>query len=162
MSKIIHNHEPKQYTRLQIQSKPVVFTDNFTLYPGSIYGRYSENGTDVFFVCDNYALIRGCLPVHVYRRNLWRLEMLPQSHYVYREVKNTVLKLGYVPKVTTEFLTETELKNMMSHDRRHKGGSGASRINNNQINNPLQWNEVTELAHWYGKGNASVVACNIR
>lgn len=39
----------------------------------------------------------------------------------------------------------------------HKKGTG-SRINTYQINNPLRWNEVTETAHWYGHGNASVVA----
>ena len=31
-------------------------------------------------------------------------------------------------------------------------GSG-SRIITYQINPPLKWNEVTELAHWEGKGN---------
>ena len=40
--------------------------------------------------------------------------------------------------------------------------TSGSRINTHQINNPLRWNEVTETAHWYGKGNASVVASNIR
>lgn len=50
---------------------------------------------------------------------------------------------------------------LMRHERHHKKGSG-NRICTNQINGPLKWKEVTEIAHWEGKGNASVVAASIR
>ena len=53
-----------------------------------------------------------------------------------------------------------DCQNMMKSYALHKKGTG-SRINTYQINSPLHWNEVTETAHWYGHGNASVVASNI-
>lgn len=51
---------------------------------------------------------------------------------------------------------------LMKHERCHKKGSGGNRICTNQINGPLKWKEVTEIAHWEGVGNASVVAASIR
>lgn len=59
-------------------------------------------------------------------------------------------------------LSFLDYENMMCHDRRHKKSGGGSRINTHQINQPLRWNEVTEDAHWYAHGNASVVANNAR
>lgn len=57
-------------------------------------------------------------------------------------------------------------KSMMKHDTVHKKGSG-SRICDNQINGPLKYKQVTELAYWenldnFHSGNASVVAAGIR
>lgn len=55
---------------------------------------------------------------------------------------------------------------MMKHDSLHKKGNG-SRICDNQINGPLKYKQVTELAYWenlddFHSGNASVVAAGIR
>ena len=70
-------------------------------------------------------------------------------------------KLGRTPIVDKADLTFDNVRNMMKHSALHKKGSGA-RINTYQINPPLQWNEVTELAHWEGKGNAGRIANDIR
>lgn len=70
-------------------------------------------------------------------------------------------KLGRTPVVDKVDLTFDQVQNMMKHSALHKKGSG-SRINTYQINPPLQWNEVTELAHWEGKGNAGRIANDIR
>lgn len=59
-------------------------------------------------------------------------------------------------------MTFSDYENMMRHERKHKKSGGGSRIYTNQINSPLRWKDVTEEAHWYGSGNASVVANNAR
>ena len=46
-------HEPKFYVRL-CKGKSVNFPDNFTIYPGSIYGRFQDSkGKRIFWVCDS-------------------------------------------------------------------------------------------------------------
>lgn len=158
MSKI---HKEKFYVRL-CSGKSVNFPENFRVYPGSIYGRYTDsNGIKLLWVCDSYKTISGKLAVHFYNGYEWNLCMISTTHPCYKWVKCAIEKIGYVPKIQTETLSFSELQNMMKHDRYLKKGSG-SRINTHQINGPLKWNEVTEIAHWYGHGNASVVATNIR
>jgi len=83
------------------------------------------------------------------------------DHPCYKWVKSVCEKLGYIPKIQRENLSFDDCQSMMKSYALHKKGTG-SRINTYQINNPLRWNEVTETAHWYGHGNASVVASNIR
>lgn len=154
-------HEPKFYVRLCYRN-PVNFPGNFKVYSGSIYGRYSDlNGKPIFWVCDNYAFINGKLPIHIYDGIHWKLCLVDQTHSCYKWVKYAIEKIGKVPKVELENLRHKDYSNLMKANTRHKKGSG-SRINTHQINQPLRWNEVTELAHWNGKGNASVVAAGIR
>lgn len=158
MSKI--KHEQKFYVRL-CQGKTVNFPDNFIVYPGSIYGRYSENNKRIFWVCDSYILENGKLPVHIFNGSYWKLCMVSSNHPCYKYVKFAVESLGKIPKIRKENLSFDDCKDMMKTYSLHKKGNG-SRINTHQINQPLRWNEVTEIAHWHGKGNASVVASNIR
>ena len=159
MSKI--KHEPKFYVRL-CQGRPYTFTGNFTIYPGSIYGRFADkNGKSVFWVCDSYALKDDKLPVHIFNGNYWKFCFVSSEHPCYKWVKSAIEQLGKIPKVETETITHKDCENMMKTYSMHKKGTG-SRINTHQINPALKWNEITEIAHWYGKGNASVVACNIR
>lgn len=154
------HHAPKFYVKFT-QEKSALLQGMY-VYIGSIYGRYSDsNGKACFWICDNYALVNGKLPIHFNDGNGWKLLFVSSAHPCYKWVKTMILDLGYVPKIQKEAFSENQIKNMMKHDRYLKKGSG-SRIYTNQINNPLRWNEVTELAHWYGKGNASVVASNIR
>jgi hypothetical protein len=158
MSKI--NHAPKCYVRFA--SGKVNFPDNFQVYKGSIYGRFSNAaGMPIFWVCDNYALVEGRLPVHIYNNGIWKLSFVEPSHPCYKWVKEAIEKMGKVPSIEKRFVSGRDIKALMHQEPRHKKGNG-SRINTHQINQPLRWNEVTELAHWNGKGNASVVACNIR
>ena len=152
-------HAPKFYVRLCTKQAETV--GNFTVYSGSIYGRFSENGLPVFWVCDNYTLVRGNLPVHICRNGEWKLMYVSPEHPCFLWVKTALSELGKVPVIDRENLCCSQVASMMNHDRRHKKGTGA-RINTHQINQPLKWNEVTELAHWHGKGNASVVASNFR
>jgi hypothetical protein len=154
-------HEPKFYVRL-CKGKSVIFPNNFIIFPGSIYGRFSDvKGRKFLWVCDSYTLENGKLPVHIFNGNQWKLCMVPAQHPCYKWVKSVIESLGYVPKINREIITIDDCENMMKTYSLHKKGTG-SRINTHQINNPLQWKEVTEDAHWYGKGNASVVASNIR
>lgn len=140
----------KQYVRLA--RKTVNFPNKFKIYPGSIYGRQDN----IFWVCDCFKTINGKLPVHIYEAE-WRIMFVDRTCPIYKWVQSAIFQLGYKPEIVTEKINYVEL---MKHDRRHKKGSG-SRIYTNQINGPLKWNEVTEAAHWFGHGNASVVASNI-
>lgn len=159
MSKI--KHESKLYIRL-CRGKAYTFIGDFIIYPGSIYGRFPDkNGKSIFWVCDNYVLKSGKLPVHIYNGNYWKLCLVSEEHQCYKWVKAAINKLGKIPKVETEIITQKDCENMMKTYALHKKGTG-SRLNTHQINSVLKWDEVTELAHWHGKGNASVVACNIR
>lgn len=159
----IHHHEPKFYIRL-CNGKPTVFPENFKVYSGSIYGRFQDNtGNRIFWVCDSYCFINGKLPIHIYsnKSKEWKLCMTSPEHPCYKWVKSAILSLGYVPKVQNNSMSFKDYENLMKTYSTHKKGSGC-RINTHQINAPLKWNEITEIAHWYGKGNASVVANNIR
>lgn len=159
MSKI--KHESKFYVRFS-GKESVNFPANFTVYPGSVYGRFSNSeGKKIFWVCDCYQTVNGKLPVHIFNGSYWKLSLINANHPCYKWVKIACEKLGYIPKPNTENLSFEECKEMMKSYALHKNGTG-SRINTHQINNPLQWNEVTEYAHWYGKGNASVVANGMR
>ncbi len=149
-------HKPKFYVKLA--GFPVSLPGNFQVYTGSIYGRCMVESKSVFWVCDNYALINEKLPIHIYDGNFWKLIFVSSTHLCYKWVKNMVENLGQLPYVDKEKVDFSELMKTYSL---HKKGSG-SRINTNQINQPLRWNEVTEIAHWYGKGNASIVACSIK
>ena len=153
-------HAQKFYVR--VCNKSALLVDDFPVYAGSIYGRYTNaNGNAVFWVCDSYALIDGKLPIHIHDGNHWKFCLAEADHPCYKWVKIVIGKLGRIPKVDRENLRKNDYANLMKHDSLHKKGSG-SRINTHQINQPLRWREVTEIAHWYGKGNASVVASNIR
>lgn len=154
-------HEPKFYIRL-CKGKSVNFPCNFTVHPGAIYGRFQDKqGKRVFWVCDDYRLTNGKLPINIFDGTRWTLCLANADHPCYQWVKFACEKLGKIPKIQKETITFDNCKNMMKANCLHKKGTG-SRINTHQINNPLRWNEVTEDAHWYGKGNASVVASNIR
>ena len=153
-------HPEKFYVRFA--TKSVIFPENFRVFQGSIYGRFSENGKSVFWVCDNYTINHGKLPVHIYSGEYWKLCLVSSDHPCYKWVKYAIQKLGKIPFVSREEnISHKDCENMMRTYTRHKKGNGG-RINTYQINQPLRWNEVTEIAHWHGKGNASVVACNIR
>ena len=153
-------HVEKQYTRFLQKGNPVIFPDNFRVYPGSIYGRYTDTkGNRIFWVCDQYNLVEGKLPVHIYN-GYWKTLLVSSDHPCYKWVKKVVESLGRIPEVTMENLTFKDCKSMMKSPCLHKKGTG-SRLNTYQINAPLKWNEVTEIAHWNGKGNASVVASSI-
>lgn len=151
-------HEPKFYVRYC--TKPFNFPNNFRVYVGSIYGRYTENGNTVFWVCDNYTTIDGKLPIHFCNGNRWKSVLVGENHSCYKWVKFAINKIGKVPKIDRENLKHENYAELMKTYSRHKKGSGG-RINTHQINQPLHWNEVTELAHWNGKGNASMVANSI-
>lgn len=154
-------HEPKFYVRLCTKN-PVNYPGNFRVYSGSIYGRFSDStGKPIFWVCDNYATVNGKLPVHIYDGTFWKLNFVDASHPCYQWVKIAIQKIGKIPKIDKENMCHEDYSELMKTYSRHKKGSGC-RINTHQINQPLRWNEVTELAHWHGKGNASIVACNIR
>lgn len=156
-----HEHAPKFYVRIVPRNaEPVNFLNNFKVYPGSIYGRFEENGTRIFWVCDNYHFTKNAMQIHIFTGSYWKNVIVNANHPCYKYVMISLRKLGYIPKVRREIITFDDCRNLMKADARHKKGTG-SRINTNQINNPLRWNEVTEIAHWYGKGNASVVASNI-
>ena len=152
-------HQPKFYVRLA-QAR-TVYPDNFQVYQGSVYGRFChKNGKRYFWVCDNYALIDGKLPVHVYNGKDWTLCRVDSSHPVYQWVKSMIENLGYIPKVQKVVVSTDACSQLMKTNSRHKKGTGG-RINTHQINNPLQWREVTELGHW-ANCPASVVGNNIR
>lgn len=152
-------HAPKTYVRYAINK--AIFPDNFTIYPGSIYGRYTVNNSPIFWVCDQYYLVKGKLPVHIYNGIYWEIHLISKNHPCYQWVLKVIRDLGKIPKIQHESLEFNDYKEMMKTYSRHKKGVG-SRINTRQINQPLKWNEVTEYAHWYGKGNASIVANSIR
>lgn len=153
-------HEPKFYVKLA--KNPVNFVGNFRVYPGSIYGRCTDvAGAPIFWVCEQFNFSDSTLPVHVFDGTSWKLSRVPASHPCYKWVKSAIHILGFIPNVDVECITFEDTRGMMKHYSLHKKGSGA-RICTNQINPVLRWNEVTETAHWYGKGNASVVASNIK
>lgn len=140
-------------------AESVIFPDNFKVYPGSIYGRYSENGKRIFWVCDNYHFTREAMQIHIFNGKYWKNEIINANHPCYKWVVASLRKLSYIPKVQRETITLEDCHNLMKANTCHKKGSG-SRINTNQINNPLRWREVTELGHWAGRP-ASVVANSI-
>lgn len=144
------------------QYNSVNLVGGFEVYKGSIYGRYTENGNAIFWVCDNFKRTPdGRLPVHVFKGEHWEYALLPKGHLIRKWVNYAILKIGKVPVVINPRVYNARPEDLMKASRKHKKGSG-QREHRYQVNNPLQWNEVTEIAHWYGKGNASVVACNIR
>lgn len=157
-------NDSKQYVRYANNMR-IKFPGNFIIDPGSTYGRFQgKDGKPVFWVCDSYILVNKKLPIHIFNGMYWELVSVPADHVIYQCVVSMCKQLGRVPNVGMEILKSMktqDFQDYMKHDRRHKKGSG-SRISTNQINNVLRWNEVTEIAHWYGKGNASVVATNIR
>ena len=154
-------HETKFYVRYA--QKQTNLLD--TIAPkGAIYGRYSENGNQIFWICDCFKIDRnGNLRVYLYKDSEWSIELADANHPIYKWVKTAVNKLGFIPTVVSvrnakQYNAPTA--ELMKTYSRHKKGNG-SRINNRQINQPLRWNEVTETAHWFGQGNASVIASNI-
>lgn len=149
------------YTRL-CTSKPGLFPGNFKIYVGALYGRFhDENGNSVFWVCDNYALIKGKIPVHIYDGAEWRLVYVDKANRIYQSIKRAILTIGRVPRVESAVISFADYRQMMKTEPRHKKGTG-SRIYTNQINGALKWREVTELAHWEGRGNASMMAEGMR
>lgn len=160
MPKNNHVHAPKFYVRL-CKGTVTNLPCDFKVLPGAIYGRYTnENEKRVFWVCDDFALFNGKLPVHIFC-GYWQDVLVNADHPIYKWVKSACEKLGYIPTVQRENLSFDSCKSMMKTYALHKKGTG-SRINTHQINNPLEWNEVTEEAHWYGKGNAGWTVSNIR
>ena len=154
-----YSHPAKEYCRIN-HGENITFPDNFKIFPGYCYGRFSDNGNTVFFVCTKYILKSRKLPVYVYIDNGWTMRYFSQESYIYKQVKSVIERYGKIPKIQKEFITFKDCESMMQTYTRKKKSSGG-RINTHQINTPLKWNEVTEIAHWHGKGNASVVACNI-
>ena len=155
-----HNHAPKFYVRIVPRNAElVIFPNNFKVFPGSIYGRYSENGKRIFWACDNYNFTHEAMQIHIFDGTYWKCEIVKANHPCYKWVVISLKKLGYIPKVQREIITFDNCQQLMKANARHKKGSG-SRINTNQINNPLRWREVTELGHWIGRP-ASVVANSI-
>ena len=152
-------HAPKFYVRLC--NEHVIYPQNFTVFPGAIYGRFCAKNGNVLWVCDNYSMIDGKIPVHFFFNEKWKLCFVGENHPCYQWVKSVIEKLGRVPEIRKEKLGREVCESLMKNNSLHKKGTG-SRINTHQINQPLRWNEGTEIAHWHGKGNASVVASNIR
>jgi hypothetical protein len=155
-------HAPKQYTKYA--KNPFIFVNDFNVYAGSIYGRCIDGtGTTVYWVCDNYATTNNKLYIHYCtdRRNNWELIRISPAHPCYKLVKTMLQKLDKIPYIDKDNLNEKTITHMMKHYSRKKKSQG-TRINTNQINQPLRWNEVTEEAHWACQGNCSVVANAIR
>lgn len=154
-------HAPKFYVRLA--TKPVMFPENFVVHTGSFYGRFQNaNGEKVFWVCDDFRKVNGAYSVHVLAENQKaKWEYICASAKIQQLITVGLRKLDRTPVVDKADLTFDDVRGMMKHSALHKKGSG-SRINTYQINPPLKWNEVTELAHWEGKGNASRFANDIR
>jgi hypothetical protein len=86
---------------------------------------------------------------------------------VTRMIWSAYVKTGKRKINTDNFITDEQAVDMMKcKNTVHKSGSG-TRINNNTINNPVQYKQVTSYAYWANlydvkSGNASVVASNIR
>lgn len=154
-------HAPKFYVRLA--TKPVMFPENFVVHTGSFYGRFQNaNGEQVFWVCDDFKKVNDAYSVHILTENKKaKWEYGSASAKIQQFITIALRKLGRTPIVDKADLTFDNVRNMMKHSALNKKGSGA-RINTYQINPPLQWNEVTELAHWEGKGNAGRIANDIR
>lgn len=161
VNKYDHIHAPKFYVRYA-QRKPVNFPLNFQVYPGSIYGRYQDkNGNQVFWICENFRKTsQGYQILFSNGKDGWFSTTTDSNSTIYKYITIAIRKLGFIPTVnkTHERVDYAQLMRTYSC---HKKGTG-SRINTRQINNPLQWNEVTEDAHWFGKGNASVIGNNCR
>ena len=154
-------HAPKFYVRLA--TKPVMFPENFLVHTGSFYGRFQNTeGKQVFWVCDDFKKVNGAYSVHVLTEDeKAKWDYRTASAKIQQLITVSLRKLGRTPIVDKADLTFDNVRNMMKHSALHKKGSGA-RINTYQINPPSQWNEVTELAHWEGKGNAGRIANDIR
>lgn len=140
---------------------PTVIVGKKPLFKGSIYGRYYKNHKPYWWMCEDYELIDGHLPILIFKEKRWRRQLVDCTHPCYKWVKKTVEKLGRIPVVDKEPHSFKDVEQLMKTYSLHKKGTG-SRINTNQINNPLKWNEVTQEAHWYGHGNASIVANGCR
>ena len=158
---ISHVHVPKFYVRYA-QRKPVNFPLDFQVYPGSIYGRYQDkNGIQVFWICENFRKTsQGYQILFSNGKDGWNSMAVSKDSTIYKYITIAIRKLGFVPTVNRTH-ERVDYAQLMKTYSCHKKGTG-SRINTRQINNPLQWNEVTEDAHWFGKGNASVVGNNCR
>lgn len=153
-------HNPKFYVRYA-QCKANVL--DFVAPKGAIYGRFSDSkGNPVYWVCDYFKTDKyGNLSVYVNIDGEWSIRVARENSKIYNWVKYAVNKLGFIPVVDDKKVWNEKPSELMKTYSRHKKGTG-SRINTNQINESLRWNEVTEIAHWYGKGNASVIANGIR
>lgn len=128
MAKI--EHAPKFYVRLR-KGTPCKLPEDFTVFPGSVYGRYARSGDKsnyVFWVCDCYQLINGKLPVHIYNNGNWKLELCTPTHPCYKYVQSVLLSLGKVPKVESDYMSFSTVQNLMKHDRKRKCGSGGVRL----------------------------------
>lgn len=152
-------HAPKFYVRYA-QCKANVL--DFVAPKGAIYGRFSDvKGNPVYWVCDYFKTDKnGNLSVYVNVDGEWSIRVARENSEIYKWVKYAVNKLGFIPVVDDKKVWNEKPSELMKTYSRHKKGTG-SRINTNQINESLRWNEVTEIAHWYGKGNASVVGNSI-
>lgn len=157
----VHNHTPKMYVRFA-QKKPVIFPGSFTVFPGSIYGRFQDkNGVTVFWVCENcknFKSNKGFEVLFSDGKTGWNVTHVKKGTQIHTWILAAIEKLGFAPAVNKESVDYNAL--MKAYYLRKKGTG--SRINTHQINNPLQWREVTEDAHWAFSGNASVVANAIR
>ena len=153
-------HAPKFYVRYAQHKTNVL---DLTAPKGAIYGRFSDDkGNPVYWICDYFKTDKnGNLSVYVNTNGEWSIHVAAENSKIYNWVKTAVNKLGFIPVVDNAKIYNEKPSELMKTYSRHKKGTG-SRINTNQINNPLRWNEVTVEAHWLGKGNASVVANGIR
>ena len=135
---------------------------DMTTPKGAIYGRYSENGKQIFWFCDYFKVDKnGNLPVYINISGEWSADLVNANHPIYKWVKYAVNWLGFIPVIERKSVYNAKPSDLMRTYSLHKKGNG-SRINTHQINQQLRWREVTEVAHWYGKGNASVVANSIK
>lgn len=153
-------HAQKFYVRYAQYKTNVL---DLTAPKGAIYGRFSDaKGNPIYWICDFFKTdANGSLSVYVNMDEEWSIRVAKRNSKIYNWVKTAVNKLGFIPVVDNAKVYNEKPSELMKTYSRHKKGTG-SRINTNQINNPLRWNEVTVEAHWLGKGNASVVANGIR
>lgn len=156
-----HVHPSKMYVRYA-QGKSVSFPGNFEVYPGSVYGRFQDSkGTTVFWICENFQkAAQGYQILFSDGKSGWYQTHAKKGTQIYQWISFAIKKLGFVPTVEKSHERVNYAQLMRTYSQ-HKKGTG-SRINTRQINNPLQWREVTENAHWTAQGNASVVANNMR
>lgn len=152
-------HVAKFYVRYA-QNKTNVM--DFVAPKGAIYGRcLDKKGNPVYWVCDYFKTDKnGSLSVYVNMDGEWSIRVARENGKIYNWVKNAINKLGFIPVVDNPKIYNEKPSELMRTYSRHKKGTG-SRINTSQINESLRWNEVTEIAHWYGKGNASIVGNSI-
>lgn len=157
----------KEYCRLATGSAEL---DGRFIKKGCYYGRFHAENTDQFWIIDNPSeiktgRIRALLHKRSWNSNRWQRVLIGKDHPIWKQVSEWAKNHGdklwiYTGETNKESMSFHDVEMLMKTHIVRKKGTG-SRLNTNQINQPLHWNEVTELAHWWGHGNASVVANSI-